>query len=309
MMLSRSEYVTMSLDLNVFFLRIMKEHSIFLEGSFTPKNKNMAMEAGGYKRLFEGLLSEAVALGNGRVSADAIASGEFFTQYTLRAEQMTQFYTGIATNTTLTGQEEKMSARMPKTALPPTLEQRVATLNRKAMDAATKLANFKSTVLGEVSACRIFTNLYPAVIEHILGEARHYISSLQKLERGEDLTLARNLSDEEVFWNGGMGDHAAAIEGWLDPSEKNLKQTAENFATVFEQLKMNAEAAERQLSLLPGVTQQSAQATRGIRDFKAAATSGTIGCTIKSVMLPLLTDHVLRESNQYLRILLTSREM
>lgn len=308
-MLSRNDHMSMSLDLNIFFLRIMMEHSIFLEASFTPKNKNLAMQAEGFKRLFEGLLAEAVGLGNGRVSADALASGEFFTQYTLRAEQMTQFYTGIAINTLLTGQEEKMAARMPKSAVAASVEQRVSALNRKAMDATTRLANFKATVLEDVGACKIFTSLYPAAIEEVLGEARHYISNLQELERGEDLTLAKNLVEEVAFWNGNMGDHAAAIEGWLDPTEKNLKKTAESYANVFEQLKANAEAAERQLSLLPGVTQQSMQATQGIRDYKAALTNGSIGCMIKSIMVPLFLDHVLREANYFLRILHMSGEM
>jgi hypothetical protein len=56
--LSNSDYVSISIDMNIFFLRIMMEHSIFLEASFTPENKNLAMEAEGFKLLFEGLLSE-----------------------------------------------------------------------------------------------------------------------------------------------------------------------------------------------------------------------------------------------------------
>ena len=38
-------------------------------------------------------------------------------------------------------------------------------------------------------------------------------------------------------------------------------------------------------------------------DFKKAATKGILGCEIKSIILPLLSDHVLREANHYLRIL------
>ena len=39
------------------------------------------------------------------------------------------------------------------------------------------------------------------------------------------------------------------------------------------------------------------------RDFKAAGTKGITGCSVRSVILPLLADHVLREANHYLRLL------
>lgn len=35
-------YITQSLTLHLFFARIMKEHAIFLEAGFTPKNIDLA---------------------------------------------------------------------------------------------------------------------------------------------------------------------------------------------------------------------------------------------------------------------------
>ena len=40
-----------------------------------------------------------------------------------------------------------------------------------------------------------------------------------------------------------------------------------------------------------------------IREFKTAGTEGITDCKIRSIILPLLADHVLREANHYLRIL------
>ena len=45
--MNQREYVRLSLELHLFFDRIMKEHSFFLEASFTDKNKkfkNIARE-------------------------------------------------------------------------------------------------------------------------------------------------------------------------------------------------------------------------------------------------------------------------
>ena len=51
------------------------------------------------------------------------------------------------------------------------------------------------------------------------------------------------------------------------------------------------------------VTKDSLQATQAIRDFKAQGTEGLLDCKIKSVIIPLLGDHTLREANHFLRLL------
>ena len=90
-MISQNEFITMSLDLNLFFLRIMKEHSFFLEVGFTPRDKDMAERARMFRERFEQLLSEATALANGNVSANLLTSNQATTQYTLEAERLTNF--------------------------------------------------------------------------------------------------------------------------------------------------------------------------------------------------------------------------
>ena len=47
--LSNEDFVRQSLDLNLFFLRIMKEHSFFLEAGFTPVNADLARQADAFK--------------------------------------------------------------------------------------------------------------------------------------------------------------------------------------------------------------------------------------------------------------------
>ncbi len=40
-MIDQQQYVILSLELHLFFGRIMKEHSIFLEAGFKPANTNI----------------------------------------------------------------------------------------------------------------------------------------------------------------------------------------------------------------------------------------------------------------------------
>ena len=91
-MISREEYIRLSLELNLFFARIAKEHSIFIEGAFTAKDADLAREADMLKNQFEMLLAEAISLSNGVVSRASVESGEFVTPHTLAAEGIPVLY-------------------------------------------------------------------------------------------------------------------------------------------------------------------------------------------------------------------------
>ena len=173
-MLTQKEFITMSLDLNLFFLRIMKEHSFFLEIGFTPRDKKMAERAGDFRQKFEQLLLDATSLANGNVSENLLGS-QATTQYTLEAERLTNFYTGIPFNFSLTRREE---ALQPAGIGSPgaRLEDAVENLDRRAYQLTGELAAFKEQLLESVRSCKMFTVNYPLLIEHILREARHFMN-------------------------------------------------------------------------------------------------------------------------------------
>ena len=78
-MLSSQRYITLSLELHLFFARIMKEHSIFLEAGFTPKNTKLSKEADEYKIKFEKLLLDTVKVSEGVNIESVINSGEIYS--------------------------------------------------------------------------------------------------------------------------------------------------------------------------------------------------------------------------------------
>lgn len=301
-MLSVMEYVKQSLDLHLFFLRIMKEHSLFLEAGFTPKNATQAQQADNFKTHFDQLLADAVVLSNGVASAEVINSGEVFTPYTLNAEMATQYFTGIPIQTEITRAEAGLagnSGSLPAAVL----EKNVQTLNQRAIDRVSALIQFKTVLLSDVLSCKIFTLNYPLLIDHILREAKLYLRMIQKLQSREEIDTDRYALEQERFWNQIMAEHAKFIRGLLDPTEDTLILTANNFGNEFDKLTAEAKAATDTTLAVKRVTDDSIKATRRIRDFKEQGTQGLLGCKIKSIILPLLGDHVLREANHYLRLL------
>ena len=98
-------YVTLSLELHLYFLRIMKEHSLFLEAGFTPQDSGLAYEAEQYKCEFEKLLAYTVGVSNGIIRPNVLNSGELITEFTFGTEAKTQMFTGIEINSSITNIE------------------------------------------------------------------------------------------------------------------------------------------------------------------------------------------------------------
>ena len=299
--LTANEFVKQSLALHLFFGRIMKEHSFFLEIGFTPKDGNYTNQADSFRKAFDALLADAIVLSNGVVSQDVLQSGEVVTPYTLQAEMLSAYYTGVRIQTELTQSESGLSGDgMTSNSM---LEQRVHYLNDNAINLTNSLIQFKANILSNVLACRMFTVNYPLLIDHIMREAKLYVSMLQKLQSRQDVNLENEAFEQESFWNRIMAEHSKFIRGLLDPTENDLFIAANNFGNEFDQLTNEALQAMDRTIPLKKVTADSLEATVKIRDFNTAGTQGLLGCKIKSIIIPLLGDHVLRESNHYLRLL------
>ncbi|MBS6043585.1 DUF2935 domain-containing protein [Clostridium baratii] len=298
-MISSKKYVILSLELHLFFARIMKEHSLFLEAGFTPKNSKLAKEANGYKEQFEKILLDAVKLSGGRVRESVIESGEIFTEYTLSTERKTQFYTGIDINTKITEMEKKLDCINDKD-IDSRTTRAVRELNNRAMKSLNGLIDLKRRVLDGMLCCKLFTVNYPLLIEHIIREAKLYRSYISNLEMNEDIN-DEDIRNTELFWDQIMMEHALFIRGLLDPSEEKLIDTSNDLANEFKEL---IEKAKNMTDMtMNDITRDTLLQTVKIRDFKKAGTDGIINCKIKSIILPLLADHVLREANHYIRIL------
>lgn len=301
-MLSSTQFVKQSLETHLFFARIMKEHSFFLEVGFTPRDAKFTQQANTFRMEFDRLLESVIMLSNGVVSPGVLQSGEVFTPYTLKAEMASAYFTGIRIPTQLTNEEANLKGGdiMPVT---PMLEQKVAMLNQRSIDLISSLAQFKSIILSNVLSCKMFTVNYPLLIDHILREANFYIHMIQRIQNREDLNANREAYEQELFWNRIMAEHAKFIRGLLDPTETELFNSANNFGNEFDQLVNESKQAMDNTIPLKKATEDSLKATMEIRNFKEAGTKGILECKIKSIIIPLLADHTLREANHYLRLL------
>lgn len=297
-----SRFVQQSLDLHIFFLRIMKEHSFFLEIAFFNKDAAFAQRADQFNRAFNQLLTEVVLLADGNLSEPAVRSGEFVTDKTLRAEVKTQELSGIAIDTSLT-QEELLLLRSSG-SVNTGLANSVRLINERAIALTKELVEFKTLILDEMLKCQLFTFNFPLLIEHIRREALFFISQLERLQLRGFINFSQEIIDQKVFWDRIMAEHAQFIAHLLDPTEVALIGQADNLADLFFKLRQQAESLRNVgFSAVLPLVREEIRATRDIRNFKSTAEELILTCSIKSIIIPLLADHVLREANHFLRIL------
>ena len=312
-------YAEDSLELHLFFGRIMKEHALFLKAGFTGANPEFSAEAECYKREFEKLLCQAVRLSDGVVSRQVLDSGEVVTEYTLAAEKRTEEFACISIDQGVTHREMQLAGREESREdccredgqRPDGCGRRVSSelccrvhgLNQRALELLDGLIEFKEMILDRVSCCEMFTGNYPLLIEHIIREAKLYRHYVEMLENDGCLTQ-QSVAEVECFWNRIMMEHALFIRGLLDPVEGMQIQSANDFARDYG--KLLEDCCDAQDQTMAGGTGSCGDVlgeTLRFRDFKKAGTEGILQCKIRSVILPLLADHVLREANHYIRLL------
>lgn len=291
--MNNNDYVRLSLELHLFFDRIMKEHSFFLEAAFTEKDKELRRVANNFQKIFSDILAEVIELANGNISRNFLANNEIITNNTLEAERKSSDLSGIPINTNLTVKE--LNLQSGNNNFDNRLLTRLADINKRTLPVIQELAKFKNDILTQVLSCKMYTTNYPLLVNHLINEAKMYYQLLTKVENRE-VFVENYIYQQELFWNDIMKEHAEFIRGQLDPTEKELILKADAYADEYERI-------IRDYTNPLALTTVSLQETTSFRDFKVVGEEGILNCQVRSIIIPLLADHVVREANHFLRIL------
>jgi len=296
-MLKDREFVELSLELNLFFLRIIKEHMIFTEISLPIKESHLILEADNFKLSFESLLKEATNLSKGNISKDALKSNEFVTPYTLDAEIKLESLFGACINKDIT--KEQLNLTNVNEAHYNPIEKQVYDLNNRIINLLMDAIKYNEELLDGMLNCKLATFIYPEMLDHLLREAKFYMEILLDLQ--EKTASKKDIIEKQIFWNHIMEEHAEFIRGYLDPSEEKLMKEANSFAETFKKLLEETKKADKKD--LEKITEKNLKATMDFKEFKKNGVEGLLKCEIKGLLNPLLADHVLREANRYIRLL------
>ncbi len=275
----------------------MKEHALFLEAGFTPKDKPLIMEAEKYQNEFKVILEQAIHLSNNIVSPEIITSQELITNYTIKAEQKTSTLTGIPIDTNVTVLEANLTSGRSEN-ITEEMVNYVRPINKRARFLLENFITYQKQILDNVLTCQIFTYNYPLMIDHLIEEAKLYLAYMNRLENNQ--TIEGDKEGQRRFWNEIMMEHALFIRGLMDPSESKVIHEANEFAKRYQELMQEM----RNLGInFNHDNKKDEELTEKFKAFNQTGTKGIVECQIRSIIVPLLADHVLREANHYLRIL------
>ncbi|MGM7634417.1 DUF2935 domain-containing protein [Bacillus sp. Hm123] len=198
-------------------------------------------------------------------------------------------------------QQEKRALQTPETV------QAVRKLNEDSIQIVYGFRNFKRNLLLMIINCKVSGFNFPLLVDHIAREAEYFIRTLQKFNQGILDPIQDAIISENVFWLRIMMEHSRFIASLLDQSERKLVKTAREFADDFEVLLNQARDVESMLfnkeptyPIIGKMNKDSENAATEIRNFKVAGLELIKTCQIKSVIDPLLADHVVREANHFL---------
>ena len=182
--------------------------------------------------------------------------------------------------------------------------------NSEVQLAATNIYAFKRKVLGLILTCQLpGANNFPLLVDHTSREANYFRRRLIELNQGKLQPLADAIIKENVFFLRIMADHAKFIGHLLDPSERKLVDMARDFSNDFDQLLFQARDLDgmrpqsQTVPLLDQFLDQNRVSVVSLRDFKKTARDLIEECKIKSIIHPLLADHVYREADHFLTII------
>ncbi|MEH7180244.1 DUF2935 domain-containing protein [Neobacillus vireti] len=188
--------------------------------------------------------------------------------------------------------------------------EQIRRFNSEVQQAATNIYVFKRKILGLIITCQLpGANNFPLLVDHTSREANYFRKRLIQLNEGKLDALPDAIIKENVFFLRIMADHAKFIGHLLDPSERKLIDMAHNFSNDFDQLLYQARDLDsmrpqsQTIPLLDQFLDQNRVSVSSLRDFKKTARDLIEECKIKSIIHPLLADHVFREADRFLEII------
>ncbi|MDF2534677.1 MAG: hypothetical protein K0R18_834 [Bacillales bacterium] len=191
-----------------------------------------------------------------------------------------------------------------------TAPEQIKRFNQETSTQVGYIWAFKRKLLGLILTGQMAgANNFPLLIDHTSREAAYFKNRLEELNSGNLDPLPDAIINENVFFLKIMADHAKFISHLLDPSERKLIAQAKDFSHDFDTLLFQAVDLEHMapqshtFPLLDQMLDQNRISVKSLRDFKKTAGELIQQSRIKSIIHPLLADHVFREAERFLFII------
>ena len=179
--------------------------------------------------------------------------------------------------------QESLGGQLAKVRAGGATAGNLSSFNRPTIELVRRFLDLKLQMEKEQKAGRLKSLAWPTFFEHVALEGERFANRLEKFSQGK---VEYDRGEVVDFWSRIMADHADFVAHLLDPEERALVQKAMQTSTAWRAMK-------------GGSKDKVEDSLDSLITFKKTAQAGVEAGQIKSIIHPLLADHVLREALKF----------
>ena len=207
----------------------------------------------------------------------------------------TESLTGIPINSAITFAERELIPCSHPNITPGIIYQ-VKRCNQYAIRILNGMIQFKERILKQVLSCQMAISIYPTWLTHTIYEAKLYRSYIMNAETKYYFKYGTAIQTQ-ISWNQIMTEHAFNNCGY-DGSNRTKFHSEKHCSFRYVCARYaEIKKSKTQMSKPP---QEIVSQTIQFKELNESALQGILNCKIKSIILPLMADHMLRETLFYL---------
>jgi hypothetical protein len=180
--------------------------------------------------------------------------------------------------------QNDFSTRLSAVRSSPPDRANLQSFNRPTIELVRRFLDVKRQMQKAQESGQLKSLAWPTFFEHVALEGERFANRLERFSAGR---VEMDRSEVVSFWSRIMADHADFIAHLLDPKEKALIDKAMKASGAWRSTGSGGSKGRVQNSLDDFIA------------FKKSAGAGVEAGQIKSIIHPLLADHVLREALKF----------
>ena len=300
-MLTEEEFYKESIDVNLYYLRTLRDFCINIELSFygdNPYKKKAEILA----RKSQDLGREIVTLTNGKVPSKGLNYQIFYTEYTLPIERLTEKLFNLNLGTDIT----EMQLKLTPTDTFEVNNELITTLtsfNDRATSIANEFINLAREIRDEMTSNNLFSYSYPTMYNFMIIEIELYIGELNRLKEmiRKDPIIAL---DTEYGYNITAYEITSFLRGLIDPNATSYIEVLNNILNeIYPQLLEDYNSLPLSPENQKDLTERSIAVIRRIRLLLRDMLRDLLDAKLYFIIEPLAIDNFYRDINYFLYIL------
>lgn len=305
-MLNKINFVQESIDINLYYLRTLREFCLNIQESLPPKDITYRNEAENIALSCESIGEELVKYADGRISQMAIDLQIYVTNYTLECEKLTEKLFGTNINTSITEKELSLNAgNIDSVSIE--LEQAIENINNESLNLTNRFIELSKIIYNKMIKNDIFSYSYPTMFQYMIYDAELFKAQLERLIRRNPLdpTYAIN---SEFYFNNSMKTICTFINKLIDQNNEELMKEAKNFFNLFEiagkKYTNTILSPENQIIL----TNEEINLVEQFRKFLEECIKKTLAAEAYFIIEPIFLDNMYTQANYFLYILYKNQQ-